>query len=403
VSNLEAALRRALAKGDVSDPAFRKRVYTAAANAMERSVNASPTAGPDDLVERRKALAGAITRLEAEITGEVPQVDETPQPDPVARTGAIDQSAIDAPMPSPDFAAEPAGTGHAPFPSVAGKRASPDRSSSASNAMRAEPIMADAPSSRSARAQTPPHHLSVEPRERPEQARNRRAGPKRVRPRPFAIMLAVTVALAGILAFIVWTWSTGAFQSAEQRDTSVPNPTPRLEAEDSPGGGGRAPALAAEGTPEEQAAAEGWITIFTPSDPTSLGLARGAEASIKSDPFGDYARLVTPSPTAEIQIDVPVGTLIDLQGRPVQINVVARADDGNPTEMSVTCDFGPLGDCGRRRFIVNQAPSEYLFRVDLPEASGLNRDGVIKLRADINDNERPLNLLAVRIREVAGN
>jgi len=403
VSNLEAALRRALAKGDAGDPTFRKRVYTAAANAMERSVNAAGGSTSSELIERRKALASAITALEAEITGQAPQLQDPQLEDPPLDDGHVPSRERDdatvTHKPSSEFPTHEDlnGPNTADFPSVAGERST---YGARSGRLRAEPVMSGAQMEPSGpQADVSPHHLSAQPRERRVHAEAGGKKPIRVKARPFATMLAVTVVLAAILAMVVWTWSTGVFQSAEERDTSVPNPPPRLESEDS-AGGGTAPVLAAEGTAEEQAAAEGWITIFTPADPTALGLARGAEASIESAPFGDFARLVTPSPTAEVQIDVAIGTLIDLQGKSVQINIVARADDGNPTEMSVTCDFGPLGDCGRRRFNVNQSTSDYLLRVDLPEASGLSKGGLIKLRTDINDNERPLNLLAVRIREV---
>ena len=66
-----------------------------------------------------------------------------------------------------------------------------------------------------------------------------------------------------------------------------------------------------------------------------------AAASIETDPFGDYARLVTPAGEGRVYIDVPVGTLQMLAGSRAQISLNARSDDGEPTQMSVTCDFGP--------------------------------------------------------------
>ena len=172
-------------------------------------------------------------------------------------------------------------------------------------------------------------------------------------------MLGLSTAVGLVLVGFVFVVTTGAFQSAEDRDTSVPNPPARLEAENSDGtSGGSAPALAATGTAEERAAAEGWITVFKPSDPTTLALVGGAQGESRSDPFGDFMRIVTEGPDAQARFDIPVGVLLELRGKPAQVNIVARADDGNPTEMSVTCDLGIMGDCGRRRFLVGQAPTE---------------------------------------------
>lgn len=349
MSNLENALRRALSKGDSTDPQFRRKVYTAAANAMERSM---ADGGVDDTTKaaRRKNLASVISGLESEV------------------------------------------------------RISPKR------------VPADAPEVRGDRASVAPSvgepRLRVEPRlddaapeapDTPSVAANTGARAARPKTRAYSKMLSIVVLLAVIIIGAIWVFTTGAFQSAEERDTSVPNPPLQLEDESSSGNSGRAPTLATDGTADERAEAEGWVTLFSPNDPTTLGLVDGAEASVRSDPFGDFARIVTPNETSEVQVDVPVGTLLNLQGFPVQINIVARSDEGMPTEFSVTCDLGALGDCGRRRFNVGQAPAEYLFRVNLPSVDEIQGGGVLKIRTDINGNERPLNLLAVRIRRVGDN
>lgn len=349
VSNLENALRRALSKGDMADPDFRRKVYTAAANAMERSMADSAS---DDATKaaRRKNLASTISALEAELRAAPPRIT------PVKR----------------EFERDSAGA-----PPV-------------SNGMRsAEPRL---------RVQPRDDDDAVAPVADPRPARSARP-----RTRIYSKLLSVVILIAFIVIGTIFVITTGAFQSVQERDTSVPNPPLQLEDENSDAGTARAPALASDGTSDERARQEGWVTLFSPSDPTTLGLSGGAEVAIQSDPFGDFARVLTPTEGAQVQVDVPVGTLLDLQGFPVQVNIVARSDEGQPTEFSVTCDLGALGDCGRRRFNVGQAPAEYLFRLNLPSVDEINEAGRINIRTDINGNERPLNLLAVRIRRAGGN
>ncbi|MGB7431425.1 MAG: hypothetical protein WA921_03035 [Ahrensia sp.] len=349
MSNLENALRRALSKGDSTDPQFRRKVYTAAASAMERSM---ADGGVDEATKaaRRKNLAAVISSLESEVRIVPKQM----------------------PADSPDIRHEP----------------SSGAPQHADTRLRVEPRL-DEP--------------GVSASEAPTMTADADRRPARPKTRFFSKMLSVVVLLAIITIGAIWVFTTGAFQSAQERDTSVPNPPLLLEDESSTDNTGSAPALATGGTADERAEAEGWITLFSPSDPTSLGLADGAEASIRSDPFGDFARIVTPNATSEVQVDVPVGTLLALQGFPVQVNIVARSDEGLPTEFSVTCDLGALGDCGRRRFNVGQAPAEYLFRINLPSVDEIQGGGILKIRTDINGNERPLNLLAVRIRRAGDN
>lgn len=357
MSKLETALRAALAKGDTSDPAFREKVYTAAANAMERSLTAK---GVDEaeLVAARKRLAGIIAGLEGEHRG-------GPIAAPVPPVAAPTRTAPVQPAPA-----------------------------AARGEGRREPVL-----------DTPANEPMLVARARPgtdegpsiDLADDRRIGGKpRMRRRPFSAVLVVVALIALLIVGFGFAYLTGVFQSAQERDTSVPNPPARLEDEDGPVQSG-APARAGDNV----AAEEGWITLFRPSDPTVIGLSGGAAAAVTSDPFGDYARLTLEGSEALASIAVPVGVLLELQGRPINIALTARTDEGPATGIAVTCDFGALGGCGRKRFSVGQAPSEFVFRVDLPEVSEITGPGSIQLRASPEAEPGPVDLLNMRIRAVA--
>ena len=349
VNSLEHALRKALEKGDAGDPAFRRRVYEAAATAVQRSLATRGEATGERLAEQTLRLGEAVRAVEADYGAGAVQ--------PPVRAPTLEP----APVPEVDRRMPPA-----PEPSVA--------------AVVPDPV-APVPAA---------DRLHVEPR--PE---GRRA-PLRVDRGPFATVFAVLVAAAFVFGGLWWVMTSGAFVGEEARDTAVRNPPLRLEEESFAGrdpGTATAPRRAAETGRDG-----GWIGLFAPSDPTVLRLEGAATASIETDPFGDYARLVTPGGEGRVYVDVPTGALQGLAGRRIQISLRARSDDGAPTQMAVTCDFGPLGDCGRRRFNVDQAETEFLFHVDLPDRAAPREPGFLILRTDIEGGGRAVNLLSARVR-----
>lgn len=395
VNSLEHALRKALEKGDANDPSFRRRVYEAAATAMQRSLTSRGEATPERVQDQTSRLEAAVRVIETDFRDAA-----TPADPPVAP--ATDTAPQTPPQVDPPSEAPP----------------EPDRPSpqaSSPDDARVDPVLSETPAPTAAappvapeKAPTEAGHelLYAEPRAeardreaeelRAEQAPKVRRSPLRPDRGPFATVFAVVVAAALVFGGLWWVMTSGAFVSEEARDTSVRNPPLQLAEEDFTG---RDPGTAT--APQRAAQAQGdaeWIRLFEPSDPTVLRLEGGATASVESDPFGDYARLLTPGEEGRVYVDVPVGALQQLAGNRVQISLRARSDDGAPTQMSVTCDFGPLGDCGRRRFNVDQAETEFLFHVDLPDRSAAQEPGLLILRTDVEGGERAVNLLAARIR-----
>ena len=95
---------------------------------------------------------------------------------------------------------------------------------------------------------------------------------------------------------------------------------------------------------------------------------------------------------------MPLNVMRDAPGRTIQIGFIAHAEDDAPTQMSVTCDLGALGDCGRVRFNMGQAPQEYLFQIQVPDDASASEQGTLRIVADIENGERAINLLEARAR-----
>ena len=58
-----------------------------------------------------------------------------------------------------------------------------------------------------------------------------------------------------------------------------------------------------------------------------------------------------------IIFDVGQGILEQIAGKKAIFDIVARAEEGKDTQMSVDCNFGELGDCGRKRYAVGEHPA----------------------------------------------
>jgi hypothetical protein len=76
--------------------------------------------------------------------------------------------------------------------------------------------------------------------------------------------------------------------------------------------------------------------------------------------------------------------------------VVARAQEGEETQISVDCNFGELGDCGRKRYLVGITREEFLFEVELP-AGNPGSGGTIAINSDVEGQGRAVDLFAIRV------
>lgn len=371
MSNFEAALRGALSKGDIGDSVFRRKVYEAAASAVQRSLGAKSGTPQHAVESQNRKLALAIRKIEAELK------DGTYPVQPVA-------------SPTPQPTEPPIAASRAPTPNIRDELGLRDAPTQAPQSI---PLVhnEDGP---------PKSRIYVEPKAEPEptaQDAPLQDKPQKKQRAPYAKFLtgAVVVSLIGV--GILWALSTGIFQSAEERDTSVPNPETVLESESfisrDPG-----TANAPQTLQTRTADGDGWVTMFSPGDPTAIKLIGGATANVESDPFGDYALLATPSEGAEIQIDIPLNVLSNGIGNTLQVSLRARSDEGLPTQISVTCDLMELGDCGRRRFDVGQAESEFLVQIDLTQAQSTPTSAMIKIITDMQNTGRAIKLLEARIR-----
>lgn len=336
---IEKAIRNALEKGDSTDRAFREKVYRSAFAALDRALKANPSVTVETAISRRKAMQARIAEIEGEFL-----------PPPIAAGHGAAAPGIDAP-------------GHH------------DGSDSDTHILPVVPdIMPDAPL---------PRTMEPEPDVAPRKRRPRKRG----LPALFAVLTVLII--AGLGAW--WLVQSGALRTPEQRG-EVPVPPATVEDEDfSPSGGATAPLRAGQDGFSGE-----WITVFTPLDPTTVSTPSDAKAEVMEDDGETFLRLRSGSSGSAISFDVGQGILDEIAGARAVFVVVARGENGTETQISIECNFGELGDCGRKRYDVKGVRAEYLFDVQLPDKRA-GAAGTIAITSDVENRGRSVDIYEIRV------
>lgn len=423
---IEKTIRTALERGDADDRAFREKVYRSVYAALEKSIAANPDL-PDDAVEhRREMLKSSIRAVEQEFVPafEPEEPEETVEPiepedvpvlAPAAPGHAFDafpqaparseprsswaaasnryyedegepsprkrprqprQTVVIQPTPQPRYDDE------IPLPDI-----EPRQSRGYADFGDGDPGLGDLVARREGRRDDrrddDRRYADREPAERE---------PRRRRGRFFLMLFLVATVLAAGAMGIWWAMDTGLFLSAEERDTSVPNPPLTLEDEEFQPAG--PPPLS------EQEAAEGpgddWITVFSPTDPTRAITPAGGSAEVIEIEGGMALRIRSPSPDEPVRFEIGEGILQEIAGRSAVFNIKARTDAGQETQILVTCDFGPLGDCGRSRYFVSSENRDFAVGRDMADARPTGA-GSIQIVSDASDGGRTVDIIEIRV------
>ncbi|WP_378944607.1 hypothetical protein [Mesorhizobium sp. ANAO-SY3R2] len=356
MDSIEKAIRNAFEKGDPDNREFREKVYRAAFAALDRALKSNPNMTVEAAINRRKGLQAKIDEIESEFV-------------PAAPAAAQDAA--------PEVSLGGNGSARAPSVSVGngGGRASgvtpvvPD-------------IMPDAPLPPPARSR---QKLSRAERRAAERAERSGRG-RSLAGMFFAVSL---LAMGGIGVW--WAVQTDLFKSAAERDTSVHNPPKQLESEDfSPEA--TAPPLRSG----EADQSRNWITVFSPADPTDVSAPSGTSAEVTQDDTGRFLRIRSGSTGSAISFDVGQGVLEQIAGKHAVFDIIARAEEGKETQMAVDCNFGELGDCGRKRYLVGYQRGEYLFEMDVPDKQP-GAAGSIAINSDFEKQGKAVDIYEIRV------
>ena len=200
-------------------------------------------------------------------------------------------------------------------------------------------------------------------------------------------LLAVTLLSAAAIGGW-WVYQTGLFGPPD--GGAVPNPPAVVEGEEfSPGG--VPPPVTGETAPRN------WVNVFSPDDPSRINAPSGTSAEVMQDESGSFLRIR--SDGSAVSFDVGQGILERIAGGRAVFDIDARAADGQETQISVDCNFGALGDCGRKRYEVGYERSEYLFEVEL-KAGEPGGAGSISDNSDFAGEGRAVDIYEIRVSAV---
>lgn len=147
----------------------------------------------------------------------------------------------------------------------------------------------------------------------------------------------------------------------------------------------------------EQDENHNWITIFDPADASRLTTKGRAIAELKNEGNSRFLRVISPGASDTIRIEVGEGVLAQLAGKRATFDILARGDTLDKAQMSVVCDFGNLGDCGRRRFDVGIEAADYLFDVDFSNMKQAKTTGWLEIASDISGQGAAIEILNIRV------
>lgn len=404
---IEKAIRSAFEKGNADDRAFREKVYRSAFAALDRALTANPNIAPEMIENRRADLQAKIVEIEtefipavsAEPEAELTVAPATPDIAPAAldvapavelgdRTEARAVPPVSPVVASPAASVEPAapvGTAVEPrFAELDPMPADPGRP-------RPETFFPDASDFGAVGAPVP---------ERPDGADEVTAvgGPNVAsdRRRPLAgIFLGITlIALVAIGGW--WGLSTGLIKLPGPPDTDVITKEPPADEDFTPGEETKPGDVGEPAKPGEADAARNWIFLFSPSDPTSVNAPGDTKAEVMTDDAGSFMRIRSGSSGSAIVFDIAQGALEEVAGKHAVFDIVARAEEGKETQFSVDCNFGELGDCGRKRYQAGYEKSDFLFDMELP-AKSPGSAGTIAINTDIENGGKAIDVFEIKV------
>jgi hypothetical protein len=407
---IEKAIRNAFEKGNAEDRSFREKVYRSAFAALDRALQANPGVTVETAINRRKAMQAKIAEIESEF---LPAIEAAPQAPPqVVEDGASEDepapvfeatpSQPNASVPTIDMPGGADEAGNIPAHEAPALGAALREAAPGSVQEAVEPPLSVAATTDAPRGRIMPVVPDIMP-ERPLPGSAPLAGstadvaPDRDERRARGRRRGIPALFVGLTMLVLiaigawWLFQAGVFKTLEERG-QLPSPPATVEDEDfTPSSDAGAPQK-----PGQADTSGTWITVFTPKDPTLVNAPADAKADVMEDDTGSFLRMRSGSSGSAVSFDVGQGILEQLAGKHAVFVISARAEEGQETQLSVNCNFGELGDCGRKRYAVGHERNEYLFDVEMPDKQP-GAAGTIAINSDFENKGKSVDIYEIRV------
>lgn len=409
MSGLETAIRSALDRSDRANPEIRARIYQSARQALEAGLRKQDITDINVVAAQRQRLEATIRQIETEERARPAQAAPSspepaaPQVSPVAsRPEAVQASQRPEPVMSvrgetrdPPMSAEAA----APVEPISVEPAGRDDDFGDMHAGPADHLGADSDVRPMTEAPAAARSMNF----KPERAAVRR------KPRKFfsrLLVFCILLAFLGVGAW--WIKTSGVLMSAAQRDTSVPNPPAHVDSQDFSGNdddtsdeddnsGPVNPGLAT--IDPQNSFSDEWIEVLKPTDAPKVTTGPQSKAENVSENEGPAVRLTSLSSGSDGNgsVEVPANVLQRMAGKASTIALTLQSTSDAPTQITVECDFGSLGRCGRHRFTVSRQKTDALFQVQFDRSLAPTSAGHLIINSDVDGKARGVNVYAIRV------
>lgn len=189
----------------------------------------------------------------------------------------------------------------------------------------------------------------------------------------------ITIMFLALIAFGVWwVMQSGFTMNPQSRDTAVPNPPPRIEAEDFEG-------------------SSSWTDVYTPG--SNGGIVPGTSASAQNVTVeGETALRITSNNAGDsgaVAFTLPPAVAQMLQDGPVLLEATVMAPQGGGQPIGVSCADSDIQGCQRHRFQAPAYKDSIVIRLDPRDGNPPSR---MLVSSDLSGSGRPLDIYAVRAR-----
>jgi hypothetical protein len=206
--------------------------------------------------------------------------------------------------------------------------------------------------------------------------------------RAFALVTLAAFGAAG------WWWveSTGLTLPKAVRDGSVPNPPPSVEAEDFDG------AKQLKSLSRQGGFGDEWTPLFQPGKGAQASAGTQATAKVEQSGSGPYLAITSNAPGIEgsVAVELPQSVIASMQGKTSNIALVLEGGD-KPVQVTVECEFGGLGNCGRHRFLLSQNRTDLMFDVEVKPNGSADGAGRLLINADAGGEGNSAKLFSIHV------
>ncbi|WFU02342.1 hypothetical protein QA648_00730 [Rhizobium sp. CB3171] len=409
MSGLETAIRSALERSERANPEIRARIYQSARQALEAGLRKQDITDIGIISAQRQRLEATIRAIEGEERARPPEPSAAPEVEAPYVPPAPPQQQAPRPMqqrqeqePVMSVRGETRDHPVAGQASVPVEPAAPESDFGDMRAGPADHLGADSDERQAVAAPAATRSMNF----KPERAAVRR------KPRKFfsrLLVFCILLAFLGVGAW--WIKTSGVFMTAAQRDTSVPNPPAHVDSQDFNGNNNAddtsddddnsgPPANPGLATIDPQNSfSEEWIEIFKPTDLAKVASGPQAKAENVSENEGPAVRLTSETSGADgnASVEVPANVLQQLAGKSSTVALTLQSTSDTPTQITVECDFGSLGSCGRHRFDVTRQKTDALFQVRYDRSLAPTTPGRLIINSDVDGKARGINIYAIRV------